>query len=739
MKKRAYLNYQGIVILILILPQYVFAQSKWKWQNPLPQGADMFAVITLAQKKAIITGSGGTIMTTTDEGLNWKFQRLPKVDWVRKYSFISEYEGWIIGHWYDATNPNYSGSKIFKTINGGMDWLELDISINIDFDNYSVDDINFINDRVGYLLANTPYSRPIEVQRKYPGLIYKTEDGGLHWVKIASEKDKRYSQILFQDNLNGYLLYKSIDSDYYTLNQTKDGGTTWQTKNNSLNGILNFYSSLFGWAGNYKTTDGGNTWNYKYFNFPNLNNRIDKIWFTDSLTGYAISYRTILKTVDGGETWDIISETKLGLLQDIKFFDSKIGYVCGYGGTIYSTSDGGENWTRFGNGPVDDLNDIDFVDENNGWVVGNFGTILHTNDAGKNWQKQKMPDGCDSLSLRGINFLNKKKGWATGQEYVFDSEDGGENWSVNFKTNLVYEDIKGTFRDIKCLNDSIIIVVGQKGAGPFGVGVFFITTDGGKNWRKADNDNLPPLDKIYFVDNEYGWICGNQILLSTKDGGRTWRSQSFDKFLRYIQFTDREHGWISALDEGSFYRTTNNGDFWSAIPYEDRYYEFFSSFAFLNYRQGISSTFIYNNILTTDDGGLNWTYQERLPPVRINRMKFINDSTGWAVGTDGAILKFQGSYSDTTIIVQKPEIFTGSYPNPFNSKTTIFYYLTRPEDVSISIYNILGECVSTIFQTNTYTGLNKINWQPGSISSGIYLIRIQCSEFIKTVKCMFIK
>ena len=35
-----------------------FAQGSWKWQNPLPQGADMFAVFALSNNRTIITGSG---------------------------------------------------------------------------------------------------------------------------------------------------------------------------------------------------------------------------------------------------------------------------------------------------------------------------------------------------------------------------------------------------------------------------------------------------------------------------------------------------------------------------------------------------------------------------------------------------------------------------------------------------------------------------------------------------------
>ena len=132
MSKQAYKKL-GCLCLLIVTSNITYSQHTWNWQNPLPQGADMFAVITLSPNRAIITGSGGTIMTTDDGGQSWHIQRLPQVDWVRKYSFISENVGWIIGN----------TSKILKTNDAGLTWQKLSISINIDFSNYGLDDIAY--------------------------------------------------------------------------------------------------------------------------------------------------------------------------------------------------------------------------------------------------------------------------------------------------------------------------------------------------------------------------------------------------------------------------------------------------------------------------------------------------------------------------------------------------------------------------------------------------------------------
>jgi len=717
-------NFVCLLKFFYLIPMTVFAQGTWEWQNPLPQGADMFAVFALSPNRAIITGSGGTIMTTEDGGQNWHIQRLPQVDWVRKYSFISENEGWIIGNL----------SKIFKTNDGGMTWQKLSMSIDIDFSNYGLDDIEFIDDQKGFLLANPPYARPPEERQNYPGLIYKTEDGGIHWTRVSNEIGKKFYQIVFIDSINGFLLYQLYNVANLVLDRTLDGGKTWTTAIDSLIGTINFVNDSIGWAGNYRTTDGGKTWDYQQFNFPPLENTIDKIWFADSLVGYAISYQTILKTQDGGNSWIIQTETKNGLLQDIQFYNSQIGYACGYGGTIYRTNDEGENWIRFGEGATEDLFDVDFVDENTGWAVGGFGTILHTTNGGSIWERQNAPSECDSVGFAAVDFLDSEKGWVAGGEYILKTENGGNDWQVNLKVQI--DDASGRFRDIKFLNENIGFAVGRKSL--YGSGILYKTTDGGKNWQRIDNGNLPPLDEIYFVDSVYGWICGWGILLSTKDGGNSWQTDYFPEFLRYMQFTDRNHGWMSAIDEAAFYRTTDGGKTWVDIPYENRFGHFFNSFFFFNNNQGIASTFALCNIMTSEDGGLHWSYQERLPPIRLNSMTFVNDTLGWAVGTNGAILKFQGSYFDTNS-VHKQVALAGNYPNPFNSKTTIYFLLSQPQEVTISVYDMLGRRIKVFPVYYGDKGRNELQWQPQNIASGVYFVRIQCCEFTKVVKCLFIK
>ncbi len=92
-----------------------------------------------------------------------------------------------------------------------------------------------------------------------------------------------------------------------------------------------------------------------------------------------------------------------------------------------------------------------------------------------------------------------------------------------------------------------------------------------------------------------------------------------------------------------------------------------------------------------------------------------------------------------------------NYPNPFNPSTTIAYALASKSAVTIQIFNILGQLVTTLVQTEQPAGNYSLVWRGSSdggvqVSSGIYFYRIHAksngnpvSEFSQTRKLMLVK
>lgn len=79
------------------------------------------------------------------------------------------------------------------------------------------------------------------------------------------------------------------------------------------------------------------------------------------------------------------------------------------------------------------------------------------------------------------------------------------------------------------------------------------------------------------------------------------------------------------------------------------------------------------------------------------------------------------------------------YPNPFNSSASISYKLNAVSDVSIDIYNILGERVETIFDGSRQAGQHTIIWDASDYPSGVYFARINSPYASNNIKMTLIK
>lgn len=80
-----------------------------------------------------------------------------------------------------------------------------------------------------------------------------------------------------------------------------------------------------------------------------------------------------------------------------------------------------------------------------------------------------------------------------------------------------------------------------------------------------------------------------------------------------------------------------------------------------------------------------------------------------------------------------------AFPNPFNARVTIGYYLPRPEQVSLVIYNLLGQPVATILESRQEAGSHQVTWDGSQQASGVYFYRLQAANFSQMRKVVLMK
>jgi hypothetical protein len=80
-----------------------------------------------------------------------------------------------------------------------------------------------------------------------------------------------------------------------------------------------------------------------------------------------------------------------------------------------------------------------------------------------------------------------------------------------------------------------------------------------------------------------------------------------------------------------------------------------------------------------------------------------------------------------------------NYPNPFNPMTTIRYALPVESDVTLKVFNVLGQEVATLIQEQEKAGYKSVNWIATGVSSGVYFYRLKAGGFVQTKRMLLLR
>jgi len=99
---------------------------------------------------------------------------------------------------------------------------------------------------------------------------------------------------------------------------------------------------------------------------------------------------------------------------------------------------------------------------------------------------------------------------------------------------------------------------------------------------------------------------------------------------------------------------------------------------------------------------------------------------------------------DGEVAIPKEFALHNNYPNPFNPVTNITYDIASATDVTLEIYNVMGQRVRTLAQGSHEPGRYRIMWNATndygqSLSSGMYIYRIQAGDFVSVKKLILMK
>jgi hypothetical protein len=106
--------------------------------------------------------------------------------------------------------------------------------------------------------------------------------------------------------------------------------------------------------------------------------------------------------------------------------------------------------------------------------------------------------------------------------------------------------------------------------------------------------------------------------------------------------------------------------------------------------------------------------------------------------------------SPDPVLVSTP-LLAQNYPNPFNSGTSIRIELPRRENITLTVHNILGQRITTLYEGVAEPGIHTFQWGPGNtvwipeatpdrpVASGVYFCRLAASGAVLTHNMLFIR
>lgn len=288
-------------------------------------------------------------------------------------------------------------------------------------------------------------------------------------------------------------------------------------------------------------------------------------------------------------------------------------------------------------------------DPDYGWVCGFEGRVLRTTDRGKTWQGSTI---LSANQLEHIQFPSKKIGYTsgigvTGFGKIYKSTDGGTTWFDITPPDA--EDLWGHY----FVDENYGLVIGGGCSTPQR---FFLTTDGGRSWTVAEYNvpNTGLTDLILYSKTGLGYATSSGWIWKTENGGRSW-----SLFVKSLENDWQEDLWIkgnTVLVPYSLECTGNGGsggmrtskDFGKTWKQFSTGSSMFGGFLFDSLRGWVCGW--NSSVYFTSDGGDTWKLLNCgiEPGSSLDDFWFINDTTGWVVGT--GIYKFVGRKTITVEI-----------------------------------------------------------------------------------------
>jgi photosystem II stability/assembly factor-like uncharacterized protein len=319
-------------------------------------------------------------------------------------------------------------------------------------------------------------------------------------------------------------------------------------------------------------------------------------------------------------------------------------------------------WTQQSSGTTARFRGVSSVSPTVAWASGSGGTYTRTTDGGATWQSRAVP-GASQLDFRDVEGVDANIAFLLSigpgeQSRIYKTTNGGADWTLQFTNHN-----PKAFFDAFAFSDSR---TGIAMSDPVDGHFLVIKTTDATTWKEIPRENLPPAlegEAAFAASGTCIAAHGKNVWFGTgggavarvfrsTDGGGTWNvaatpiaAGNASSGIFSIAFKDSKNGVIVGGDykkeneaSANVATTTDGGASW-VLSKGSRPSGFRSAVAYLS--DGHRSRFITVGPSGSDyslDSGASWT---QIDSTGFHALS-IAKGTGWAVGENGRIAKYDG-------------------------------------------------------------------------------------------------
>jgi hypothetical protein len=373
--------------------------------------------------------------------------------------------------------------------------------------------------------------------------------------------------------------------------------------------------------------------------------------------------------------------------------DSNI--IAGTNGGMVRSTNNGSTWVSIGSGQ--NTRTVLYVSSYPFNVLAGtmYGGILKSSDYGSNWNGFPV----DSVQLPYLAHVNSILERQNSSEFWVGTDRGAFLLPQYYPLSS-WIPVNDGLPSVETKVRSIIEKDGEIFAGTNG-GVFQLN---GYSWDEKNsgltNTNVTALSSTngYLIaGTSQGSIGGVYI---SADNGGNWTLVKNDAWVASI-ITIGPNIFVGSFGDG-VWRSTNNGSTWGQI------------------NDGLSSGAYYVLSLAAND---QYIYAGT------------NNSNVWRRPLSQVVTDTE----EETNLQPKEFSLNQNYPNPFNPSTTIQYQVSSISQVSLKVFNSLGEEVAELVNETKPAGNYSVSFDASKLTSGVYFYKINAESFVETKKMILVK